>query len=49
MKMDGSGAFAEADGMTMMVVTHELGFARRVATRVIFMDNAQRVCWAKEG
>jgi ABC-type polar amino acid transport system ATPase subunit len=25
-------------GMTMMVVTHEMGFARRVAHRVIFMD-----------
>jgi glutamate/aspartate transport system ATP-binding protein len=24
--------------MTMMVVTHEMGFARRVANRVIFMD-----------
>ncbi|HEU4706902.1 MAG TPA: amino acid ABC transporter ATP-binding protein [Solirubrobacterales bacterium] len=27
-----------AEGMTMMVVTHELGFAREVADRVIFMD-----------
>ncbi len=26
------------DGMTMAVVTHEMGFAREVATRVIFMD-----------
>ena len=26
------------DGMTMAVVTHEMGFARRVAHRVIFMD-----------
>ena len=26
------------DGMTMMVVTHEMGFAREVADRVIFMD-----------
>ena len=26
------------EGMTMMVVTHEMGFARRVADRVIFMD-----------
>ena len=26
------------DGMTMMVVTHEMGFARQVADRVIFMD-----------
>jgi len=27
-----------ADGMTMVVVTHEMGFAREVADRVIFMD-----------
>lgn len=26
------------DGMTMVVVTHEMGFAREVATRVIFID-----------
>ena len=26
------------DGMTMLVVTHEMGFARRVADRIIFMD-----------
>lgn len=26
------------DGMTMVVVTHEMGFARSVATRVLFMD-----------
>jgi glutamate/aspartate transport system ATP-binding protein len=26
------------DGMTMMVVTHEMGFARRVANRIVFMD-----------
>jgi len=30
-------------GMTMMVVTHEMGFARRVAHRVIFMDGGQIV------
>ncbi len=29
------------DGMTMMVVTHEMGFARSVATRVLFMDEGQ--------
>jgi len=29
------------EGMTMMVVTHEMGFARRVAHRVIFMDEGQ--------
>ena len=27
------------EGMTMIVVTHEMGFAREVANRVIFMDN----------
>ena len=27
------------DGMTMVVVTHEMGFAREVADRVIFMDS----------
>jgi polar amino acid transport system ATP-binding protein len=31
------------DGMTMMVVTHEMGFARRVAHRVIFMDEGSIV------
>jgi polar amino acid transport system ATP-binding protein len=29
------------DGMTMVVVTHEMGFARRVAHRVVFMDAGQ--------
>ena len=29
------------DGMTMLVVTHEMGFAREVANRVIFMDEGQ--------
>jgi glutamate/aspartate transport system ATP-binding protein len=33
---------AEA-GMTMMVVTHEMGFAREVADRVIFMDQGEIV------
>ncbi len=31
------------EGMTMMVVTHEMGFARRVAHRVIFMDHGHIV------
>jgi len=31
------------EGMTMMVVTHEMGFAKRVAHRVIFMDAGQIV------
>ncbi len=30
-----------ADGMTMICVTHEMGFARRVADRVIFMDRGE--------
>jgi len=32
-----------ADGMTMVVVTHEMGFARRAADRVVFMDAGQIV------
>jgi len=28
-------------GMTMVVVTHEMGFARRVADRMIFMDRGE--------
>jgi polar amino acid transport system ATP-binding protein len=31
------GALAR-DGMTMVVVTHEMGFAREVSTRTVFMD-----------
>jgi len=31
------------EGMTMMVVTHEMGFARKVASRVIFMDQGKIV------
>ena len=31
------------DGMTMIVVTHEMGFARQVANRVVFMDNGEIV------
>ena len=30
-----------ADGMTMVVVTHEMGFAREVANRVLFMDGGK--------
>lgn len=30
-----------ADGMTMVVVTHEMGFAKEVATRVLFMDQGK--------
>ena len=36
------------EGMTMMVVTHEMGFARKVADRVIFMDKGQIVEDAKK-
>jgi polar amino acid transport system ATP-binding protein len=31
------------EGMTMVVVTHEMGFARRVAHRIVFMDEGQVV------
>jgi len=34
-------------GMTMVVVTHEMGFARTAANRVIFMDEGQIVEEAK--
>lgn len=36
------GALA-TDGMTMIVVTHEMGFARQVADRIIFMDDGKIV------
>jgi ABC-type polar amino acid transport system ATPase subunit len=36
-----------SQGMTMLVVTHEMGFARAVADRVIFMDEGQIVEDAK--
>ena len=29
------------EGMTMMIVTHEMGFARKVADRIIFMDQGK--------
>ncbi|MBC7157599.1 MAG: amino acid ABC transporter ATP-binding protein, partial [Rhodobacteraceae bacterium] len=32
-----------ATGMTMLVVTHEMGFARRVADRMVFMDAGEIV------
>lgn len=35
-----------SEGMTMVIVTHEMGFARDVADRVIFMDNG---CIVEEG
>ncbi len=36
------------DGMTMMVVTHEMGFAKKVAHRVIFMDQGRIIEDAKK-
>ena len=36
------------EGMTMMVVTHEMGFANKVADRVIFMDRGEIVEDAKQ-
>jgi ABC-type polar amino acid transport system ATPase subunit len=32
-----------ADGMTMVVVSHEMGFAREVADRVVFLDKGRIV------
>jgi general L-amino acid transport system ATP-binding protein len=40
--LDTMVALAE-DGMTMLVVTHEMGFARQVANRIVFMDEGQIV------
>ena len=31
------------EGMTMMVVTHEMSFARHVGTRIVFMDHGEIV------
>ena len=31
------------DGMTMVVVTHEMGFAREVASRIVFVDHGRIV------
>jgi glutamate/aspartate transport system ATP-binding protein len=38
------------EGMTMMVVTHEMGFARRVATRMVFIDRGEIIenCTSEE-
>lgn len=38
-----------SEGMTMVVVTHEMGFAREVATRVLFMDEGKIVEQAPPG
>ncbi len=37
------------EGMTMIVVTHEMGFARRAANRVVFMDDGEIVEEATSG
>ena len=37
------------EGMTMLAVTHEMGFARQVADRVVFMDQGQIVESAPPG
>ena len=38
-----TGRYELKDGMTMIVVTHEMGFAREVADRIIFMDDGMIV------
>jgi polar amino acid transport system ATP-binding protein len=30
-----------AEGMTMVIVTHEMGFARGIGTEILFMDNGK--------
>jgi general L-amino acid transport system ATP-binding protein len=37
------------EGMTMMIVTHEMGFARRLADRMMFMDQGQIIETARPG
>jgi polar amino acid transport system ATP-binding protein len=37
------------DGMTMVVVTHEMGFAREVGTKVLFMDEGRILETAEPG
>jgi polar amino acid transport system ATP-binding protein len=32
-----------SEGMTMMIVTHEMGFAREVGTRLLFLDHGRIV------
>jgi putative glutamine transport system ATP-binding protein len=39
--LDVMKSLAKESGMTMVVVTHEMGFAREVADRVIFMADGQ--------
>jgi ABC-type polar amino acid transport system ATPase subunit len=39
--LDVMKALASEEGMTMVVVTHEMGFAREVGTRLIFIDGGQ--------
>ena len=38
-----------SEGMTMCVVTHEMGFAKKVADRVLFMDNGKIIETGKPG
>ena len=38
-----------ADGMTMVVVTHEMTFARDVGTRLVFMDQGRKVAEGPPG
>ena len=38
-----TGTELTEDGMTMIVVTHEMGFAKQAASKVIFMDQGELV------
>jgi|TARA_B110001454_G_scaffold36604_1_gene36099 ABC-type polar amino acid transport system ATPase subunit len=38
-----NGTELTEDGMTMIVVTHEMGFAKQAASKVIFMDQGELV------
>jgi len=41
--LDAMLALTEEEGMTMLVVSHEMGFAKAAATRVVFMDEGEIV------
>ena len=42
-RLDPGAKYLAEGGMTMIVVTHEMGFARAVADRVVFMGDGQIV------
>jgi ABC-type polar amino acid transport system ATPase subunit len=43
MTVERNVTLGEADGMTMVTATHEMGFAREIASRVAFLEDGQIV------